>query len=75
MGTIGFVHCPHLKGSMEGTVCSIAKSLIKDMEGFTVKLCMSRRHEACSVYMHSLQNMVEHGSYSYYIAADLSKES
>ncbi len=71
MGNIGFVLCPHLKGSMEGTVCSITDSLIKNMEGFTVKLCMSRRHEACSVYMQSLQNMVEHGSYSHFPAADL----
>ena len=60
MGAIGFVLCPNLKGSVEGTVCSITNSLIKDMEGFTVKLCMSRRHEACSVYMQSLQNMIEY---------------
>jgi hypothetical protein len=71
MGTIGFVLCPHLKGSVEGTVCSITSSLIKNMEGFTVKLCMSQRHEACSVYMQSLQNMIEYGSYAHVIAADL----
>ena len=71
MGTIGFVLCPHLKGSVEGTVCSITNDLIKNMEGFTVKLCMSQRHEACSVYMQSLQNMIEYGSYAHVIAADL----
>ncbi len=71
MGAIGFILCPHLRGSMEGTVCKITNSLIKDMEGFTVKLCMSQRHEACSVYMQSLQNMIENGSYSHSIAADL----
>ena len=65
MGKIGFVLCPHLKGSMEGSVCSITGKLIKNMEGFTVKLCMSQRHEACSVYMQSLQNMVEYGSYAF----------
>ena len=71
MGTIGYVLCPHLKGSMEGTVCSITNSLIKNMQGFTVKLCMSRRHEACSVYKQSLQNMIEYGYYSHFITADL----
>ncbi len=73
MGMTGFVLCPHLKGSMDGTVCSITNSLTKDMEGFTVKLCMSRRHEACSVYMQSLHNMVEYGSYSHFIVTDLRK--
>ncbi len=64
MGTTGFVLCPHLKGSMKGSVCGLTHDLIKDMEGFTVKLCMSRRHEACSVYMLSLRNMIEYGSYA-----------
>ncbi len=64
MGTIGFVFCPHLKGSIEGSLCSVNNTLIKDMEGFTVKLCMSRRHEACSMYMQSLQNMIAYGSYA-----------
>lgn len=64
MGRIGFVFCPHLKGSLEGSVCCITGDLIKNMEGFTIKLCMSRRHEACSMYMQSLHNMVEHGSYA-----------
>lgn len=71
MGTIGFILCPHLKGSMEGSVCCITNDLIKNMTGFTVKLCMSQRHEACSVYMHSLHNMIEYGSYTHSIAADL----
>jgi len=70
MRTIGFILCPNLKGSSEGIVCSIARSLIKDMEGFTVKLCMSQRHEACSVYMQSLHNMIEYGSYPNIVAAD-----
>ena len=71
MGTIGFVLCPHLKGSMEGSVCSITNDLIKNMEDSTVKLCMSQRHEACYLYMQSLQNMIEYGSYSHFISADL----
>jgi hypothetical protein len=70
MSAIGVILCPHLTGSSEGSVCGITKDLIKNMEGFTVKLCMSRRHEACSVYMQSLQNMIEYGSYSHFIVAD-----
>jgi hypothetical protein len=34
------------------------------MEGISIKLCMSRRHEACSVYKQSLQNMLAHGTYA-----------
>jgi hypothetical protein len=64
MRTVGFILCPHLKGSMEGSMCSVTNDLIKNMEGSTVKLCMSQRHEACSVYMQSLHNMIEHGSYA-----------
>lgn len=64
MGAIGFILCPHLKGSMAGGVCGITNDLIKDMDGLTVKLCMSRHHEACSVYMQSLRNMIECGSYT-----------
>ncbi len=64
MGTISFVLCPHLKGSSEGTTCCITNDLIRNMDGFSIKLCMSRRHEACPVYMRSLQNMIEYGSYA-----------
>ena len=62
---------PHLKGSMEGSVCSVTNEHIKNMEDSTVKLCLSQRHETCSVYMQSLQNMIEYGSYSHFIIADL----
>lgn len=71
MSAISHVLCPNLKGSNQGIICSIGNSLIKNMEVFTVKLCMSQRHEACSVYMQSLQNMIEYGSYSKIVAADL----
>ncbi len=64
MGTIGFVLCPHLKGSSEGTMCCITNDLIRNMEGFSIKLCMSRRHEACPVYKRSLQNMLACGACS-----------
>jgi hypothetical protein len=64
MKKIGFIICPHLKGSMEGSMCGAANSLIKNMEDVEIRLCMSRHHEACSVYIRSLKNMVEFGSYS-----------
>ena len=52
--------CPHLKGTERGAECRVAKNLIKDMQDVNIKICMSRRHEACSVYFCSLQ-MFEHG--------------
>ncbi len=51
--------CPHLKGSKKGTLCGINNNPIGNMEAFTIELCMSRRHEACYLYMRSLQSMVE----------------
>jgi hypothetical protein len=64
MRSIGVVKCPNLKGSIGGSVCEAASNLITNMEGVEIKLCMSRHHEACSVYKRSLQNMIEFGSYS-----------
>ena len=52
--------CPHLKGSERGAECRVGKKLVKDMEDVNIKICMSRRHEACSFYFCSLQ-MVEYG--------------
>jgi hypothetical protein len=52
--------CPHLKGSEQGVECRVVKKLIKDMQDVNIKICMSRRHEACSVYFCSLQ-MFEYG--------------
>jgi hypothetical protein len=64
MKKIGFIICPHLKGSMDGSVCRATDSLIKNMEDVEIKLCMSRHHEACSIYIRSLHNMINFGSYS-----------
>lgn len=52
--------CPYLKGSELGAECRVVKKCIKDMQDVNIKICMSRRHEACSVYFCSLQ-MVEYG--------------
>lgn len=71
MRAIGYVLCPNLKGSMQGIICAISNRLIRDMADLTIKLCMSQRHEACSVYMQSLQNMIEPGSCTDLVAADL----
>ena len=64
MKTISYIICPHLKGSMEGSMCGAANSLIKNTEDVDIRLCMSRHHEACSMYMRSLRHMIEYGSYS-----------
>ena len=53
------VMCPYLKGSRDGAVCGIANDLIKNMEGFTIKLCMSRHYEACSLYFGTFQTILE----------------
>lgn len=71
MSTIGYVLCPNLKGSNQGIICSISNSLIRDMADFTIRLCMSQRHEACSVYMKSLQCMIDQELCSNLIAGDL----
>ncbi len=75
MGNFGFIFCPHLKDSTEGSVCAVTGRMIKDMEDVTLKLCMGRHYEACYVYMQSLQNMVEYGSYSHFIIADMKQKS
>jgi hypothetical protein len=64
MNTTGFVMCPHLRGNKEGTVCCVTNDLIRNMDGCSIKWCMSRRHEACFVYKQSLQNMLAYGAYS-----------
>jgi len=52
--------CPHLKGGMGGAECRVVNKLVKDINDVNIKICMSRRHEACPVYFCSLQ-MVEYG--------------
>lgn len=48
--------CPHLKGGDSGARCLAADRLINEMKEINIKICMSRRHEACSIYFCSLQN-------------------
>ncbi len=68
--TVSFSFCPHFRAGTDGAMCCITDRLLRVMEGFQVKLCMSRRHEACSVYMQSLQKMDAYGSYSYFTVAE-----
>ncbi len=49
-----YIICPHLKGSYDGAVCSSVSKLIKNIEDVTIKLCMSRHYEVCSIYRESL---------------------
>jgi hypothetical protein len=55
---IQYIICPHLKGSYDGAVCSSVNKLIKNIEDVTIKLCMSRHYEVCSIYRESLQEPV-----------------
>lgn len=55
---MGAVMCPYLKGSRDGAVCNLIHNFIRNMEGFTIKLCMNRHYEACSVYIGTLQRII-----------------
>ncbi len=55
--------CPHLKGSPVGAECLVVNKLVKDMQDVDIRICMSRRHEACSVYFCSLQMVEDGGAY------------
>lgn len=52
---MNYVKCPHLKGSAEGAVCSMIDNLIRNIEDVSIRLCMNRHYEACSLYKISLQ--------------------
>lgn len=59
MSAISPVICPHLKGSSEGALCVIVNKFIRDMEDFSIKVCMSRHYEACSLYFSALQGAIQ----------------
>lgn len=64
MRPIGFVMCPNYKCSIDGSVCEVTNAFISNMKDVSLEFCMSRHHEACSVYIRSLYNMIDFGSYS-----------
>jgi hypothetical protein len=49
-----FIICPYLKGSCNGAICGVKKTLIKEMENISIKLCMNRHYEVCAYYRMSL---------------------
>jgi hypothetical protein len=51
--------CPYLKGSKEGATCGVTRELVRNIDGITIKVCMSRHYEACSIYIVALQKMTE----------------
>ncbi len=51
----GSVTCPHFKGTDHGAECTIAKDIIRNIEGADIKFCMSRHFEICHVYLASLR--------------------
>lgn len=51
------VLCPHLKGSPQGAVCGVVNSFIKNIDDVEIRLCMSKRFEACHLYIRSLETL------------------
>ena len=58
MNRIGMSKCPYLKGTFEDALCSIRNNFVKDMVDVNIRLCMSRRYEACYIYFEALQKMI-----------------
>ncbi len=49
--------CPYLKGTQQGAHCGASDRLVKDLADIDIKVCMSRHHEACSIYFCSLHTV------------------
>jgi len=47
--------CQYLKGSHEGALCSVMDKFVRSMEDADIRICMSKRYEACSIYIRLLQ--------------------
>ncbi len=50
----GTLICPYLQGSPQGARCDAGHDLIRNIRDVTIRICMSRRYEACSLYRSSL---------------------
>jgi hypothetical protein len=50
--------CKHLKGGPEGARCAVINRLVRSVEDADIRLCMSRRHEACGYYVLFLRQLV-----------------
>ncbi|MBF0505421.1 MAG: hypothetical protein HQL09_01175 [Nitrospirae bacterium] len=49
--------CPYLKGTSQGANCGASNRLVKELPDIDIRVCMSRHHEACSIYFCSLQTV------------------
>ena len=57
--------CPNLMGSSDGAMCKETKEFVRNIQDVTIKMCMSRRYEACQRYCSSLQRLPLHpGSFA-----------
>ncbi len=50
--------CLHLRGNPEGARCDVFDTAIRDIVDVDIRLCLGRRHEACSIYHMSLKKIV-----------------
>ncbi len=57
MEMISNIICPNLQGDINGAICSVLNSFIRDLDNIDIRLCMSRRYETCSLYVLSLRKM------------------
>jgi hypothetical protein len=64
MNSIGFIMCPHLRGTTKGVLCGAAERYVKDIEGADVRLCMNRHYEACFMYITALMTGETKGRHS-----------
>jgi len=55
MRVLSYMFCPYLKGNLRGAQCGVVNRSIKDMKDVSIQICMSGHHEACTVYICSLQ--------------------
>lgn len=58
MGHITNIICPYLKGTAEGARCGAADKLVREIDGLSIKLCMSRHYEVCALYFTALKESV-----------------
>lgn len=58
MGRTTNVICPYMRGTRGGAHCGAVDEFVKDMEGFSTKLCMSRHYEVCILYVAALKEEI-----------------
>lgn len=48
--------CPLLKGDEQGVICAVTGEFVRDIVGSSMRICMTRHFEACSIYFDRLLN-------------------